>query len=199
LIHKPKEGIFLAEVGNPDYDFWMFRTELKKIALWLLRNSPLPWMDAIALKWFGVKMDFSSHLNDAWCDAEFVKLGRKNLVGQGATLMSSMVVGKYLIIKPIVFDDYIMVGGHTTIAPGVVMGHDSVVGAISSTTYSQILKSNCIYFGIPARFLKENKYAEERRDIVVKRHVDESKKLEETHEVNIDEDKKKYVKTGDDE
>ncbi|MHA1194353.1 MAG: hypothetical protein ACTSP9_19060 [Promethearchaeota archaeon] len=199
MIHLPKEGIFLAETGNTDYDFWMLRTELKKIALWLLRNGPVPWADVIALKWFGVNMDSSSHLYDAWCDVEFVSIGRKVLIGQGATIMSSMVIGKYLIIKRVVFDDYVMVGGHTTIAPGTIMGHDSVIGAISSTTYNRILDSNYIYFGIPAIPLKENKYAEERRDIVVKRHVDESKKMEETHEVNIDEDKKKFIKTGDDE
>ncbi len=199
MIHLPKEGIFLAEVGNVDYDFWMFRTELKKIALWFLRNSPLPWADFIALKWFGVNMDSSSHLYDAWCDVDFVSIGRKVLIGQGATIMSSMVIGKYLIIKRVVFDDYVMVGGHTTIAPGTIMGHDSVIGAISSTTYKRILDPNYIYFGIPAIPLKENKYAEERRDIVVKRLVDESKKAEETHEVNIDEDKRKFIKTGDDE
>ena len=199
MIHLPKEGIFLAEVGNLDYDFWMFRTELKKIALWFLRNSPLPWADFIALKWFGVNMDSSSHLYDAWCDVDFVSIGRKVLIGQGATIMSSMVIGKYLIIKRVVFDDYVMVGGHTTIAPGTIMGHDSVIGAISSTTYKRILDPNYIYFGIPAIPLKENKYAEERRDIVVKRLVDESKKAEETHEVNIDADKRKFIKTGDDE
>jgi carbonic anhydrase/acetyltransferase-like protein (isoleucine patch superfamily) len=102
-----------------------------------------------------------------------------------------------LIIKRVVFDDYVMVGGHTTIAPGTIMGHDSVIGAISSTTYKRILDPNYIYFGIPAIPLKENKYAEERRDLVVKRHVDESKKTEEIHEVNIDEDKKKFIKIGD--
>ncbi|MFX0025013.1 MAG: acyltransferase, partial [Candidatus Hermodarchaeota archaeon] len=42
LIHKPKEGTFLAQIGDTDYEFWMLRTELKKITLWLLRNSPLP-------------------------------------------------------------------------------------------------------------------------------------------------------------
>ncbi|MHA1670487.1 MAG: hypothetical protein ACTSV5_07885 [Promethearchaeota archaeon] len=199
MIHEPKEGIFLAETRNLDYDFWMFRTQLKKIALWLLRNAPVPWADFIALKWFGVNMDSSSHLYDAWCDVEFISIGRKVLIGQGATIMSSMVIGKYLIIKRVIFDDYVMVGGHTTIAPGTIMGHDSVIGAISSTTYKRILDPNYIYFGIPAIPLKENKYAEERRDIVVKRHVDESKKMEETHEVNIDEDKKKFIKTGDDE
>ena len=198
LIHRPKEGIFLAEVGQPDYDFWMFRVELKKLALWFLRNSPLPWADAIALRLFGVQMDFSSHLNDAWCDAEFISMGRNCLIGQGATVMSSMVIGKYLIIKRVILSDYVMVGGHTTIAPGTIMGHDSVVGAVSHTTYRQFIEPNAIYGAVPARFLHENKYAEERRDIVVKRVVDESKKMEETHEVNIDADKKKFIVNGDD-
>ncbi|MFX1313644.1 MAG: hypothetical protein ACFFHD_13700, partial [Promethearchaeota archaeon] len=195
LIHKPKEGIFLAQIRDIDYEFWMLRTELKKITLWLLRNSPLPWIDALAFRWFGINMDFSSHLNDAWCDGEFIDFGRKNLIGQGATIMSSMVMGKYLLIKRVIFDDFVLVGGHTTIAPGTIMGHDSVVGAISSTAFNQVIEPNWIYFGIPAIKLKENKYAEERRDLIIKRDVDEATKFEMEHEVNIEEEKKKLVKT----
>ena len=186
LIHKPKEGIFKAEIGDTDFEFWALRTELKKIALWFMRNSPLPWTDVFALKLFGVDMDASSHLNDAWCDAEFIKFGRKNLIGQGATIMSSMVVGKYLIIKKVVCDDYIMIGGHTTIAPGTIMGKESVIGALSSTTVNQVLEPNWVYFGIPAIKLKENKYAEERRDVILKRDVDEAQKFEIKHKINIE-------------
>jgi len=199
LIHKPKEGIFLAEIGDTDYEFWMLRTEIKKIALWLLRNSPLSWLDMLAFKAFGVSMGGGSHLNDAWCDAEFVDVGRKVLIGQGATIMSSMVIGKYLIVKKVVFDDYSMVGGHTTIAPGTIIGHDGVIGAISSTSYCQVLKDNWIYFGFPAIPLKENKYSEERRDLIIKRDVDDEKKFEMDHEVNVDEDKKTLIKLKEDE
>ncbi|MFX1375794.1 MAG: hypothetical protein ACFFA0_08285 [Promethearchaeota archaeon] len=193
LIHKPKEGVFKAEIGDKDFEFWMLRTEVKKIGLWFMRNSPLPWSDVIALRLFGVDMDASSHLNDAWCDAEFIKFGRRNLIGQGATIMSSMVVGKYLIIKKVVCDDYIMIGGHTTIAPGTIMGKESVIGALSSTTVNQVLDSSWVYFGFPAIKLKENKYAEERRSVILKRDVDGAKKFEMEHEINIDEDKKKII------
>lgn len=199
LIHKPKEGIFIAEITrgnrNTDYEFWMLRTALKKIGLWLLRNSSLPWTDAFAFKNFGVDMDYSSHLNDAWCDADFIKLGRKVLIGQGATIMSSMVVGKYLIIKEVIFDDYAMVGGMTTIAPGTLIGKETVIGALSSTTYNQVLEPGWVYFGFPAIKLKENKYAEEKRDVIIKRDVDKAKKFEIRHEINIDEDKKDGIKS----
>lgn len=199
LIHKPKEGIFLAQIGDTDYEFWMLRRELKKIVLWLIRNSPLPWIDALAFRWFGLKMDFSSHLTDSWCDAEFIRFGRKVLVGQGATIMSSMVIGKYLIIKRVFFDDYVMVGGHTTIAPGTIISKESVIGALSTTTYDQYLEPGWIYFGIPAIKLKENKYSEEKRDILIKRSVDEKKTFEIKHDVNIDADKRALIKTLDDE
>ncbi|MGV9172888.1 MAG: hypothetical protein ACOC35_10015, partial [Promethearchaeia archaeon] len=118
LIHRPKEGVFRAEEGNKDYEFWRLRIELKKLVLWIARNLPLPQADALALRLFGIKMDFSSHMFDAWIDPEFIEMGRKVMVGQGAVVMSSMVVGKYLIIKKVFFDDYVVVGGQSHVAPG---------------------------------------------------------------------------------
>jgi carbonic anhydrase/acetyltransferase-like protein (isoleucine patch superfamily) len=199
LLHQPREGVFIAEIGDKDYEFWMMRTELKKIALWFFRNTPLPWLDVIAFRWFGIRMDFTSHLNDAWCDAEFVDFGRNCLVGQGATVMSSMVVGKYLIIKRVIFDDFVLVGGQSTIAPGTIIGHDGFIGALSTTTYNQVLEPEWIYFGIPAIKLKKNKYAATRRDVITRRSVDDETKVEEITDVHVDDDKRKLIKTGDSE
>jgi len=193
LIHKPKEGIFKAELGDNDFEFWCLRIEIKKLVLWLFNNFPLPWVDVLAFKWFGTQIDFSSHLHDAWCDAEFVKFGRRNMIGQGAVVMSSMVIGKYLIIKEVILDDYTVVGGQTTIAPGTILGEESVVGAAASTAFNQILEPGWIYAGIPTRKLKPNEHALQRRDILVKKKIDEEEKVEIKHEINIDEDKKDLV------
>lgn len=193
LIHKPKQGIFKAEKGNPDYEFWRLRVESKKLAIWLMSRSPLPWIVMWGFRWFGVRIDFSSHLQEAWVDTDFISFGRKVTVGQGAVVMSSMVVGKYLIIKKSIFDDYTVIGGVSNIAPGTFVGKDTVIGAFSTTTYDQILDEGWIYFGIPAIKLKPNKYAEERKDVILRRVVDEEKKYEEKHEIIIDEDKKDLV------
>ncbi|MHA2008756.1 MAG: hypothetical protein ACXABO_21440 [Promethearchaeota archaeon] len=193
LIHKPKEGVFKAEIGDPDFEFWSLRTELKKIVFWLIRNWPIPWMDILAFKWFGVKMTLSSTLYDSWTDGEFITFGRRVLVGQGTTIMSSMVVGKYLIIKRVICGDYSLVGGHSTIAPGTIIGEDAFVSAISNTVYNQVLEPGWIYLGIPVIKLKENKYAAERSNVIIRRDVDEQKKFEDNHEVNVDDDKKGQV------
>ena len=193
LVHKPKEGIFLIRKGNRDYEFWRLRIELKKIAIWITNNCPLPWIDTLAFRWFGVKIDFSSHLQDAWCDVEFIRFGRKVMVGQGAVVLSSMIIGKYLIIKQVIFDDYAVIGGQATIAPGTIIGKDTIIGALSTTNFKQFLEESWIYFGIPAIKLKPNKYAELRRDIVKKVDVDGLKKFSIEHKINIDEDKKELL------
>ena len=185
LIHKPREGIFKAEEGDSDYEFWRLRIELKKIGVWLLNNSPIPWSDAWAFRWFGVKMNFSSHLNDAWCDVEFADFGRRVMVGQGAVVMSSMVVGKYLIIKKVILDDYVVVGGQSTVAPGTFVGKDTVIGATTSTSYKQLLEPGWIYLGNPGIKLKPNRYAESKRNIIVKKDADEETKFEVNHNVNV--------------
>jgi acetyltransferase-like isoleucine patch superfamily enzyme len=190
IIHKPKEGVFKAEKGNHDFEFWCLRTELKKIVLWLVRNWPLPWMDILVFKWFGMKMSLKSALWDSWCDAEFIHFGRKVIIGQGANIMSSMVIGKYLIIKKVIFGDYVLIGGEATIAPGTIVGKEAMVGAISNSVYNQILEPGWVYFGIPIIKLKRNKYAEQRRSKITRRDVDDKKKFEIDHDINVEEDKK---------
>jgi acetyltransferase-like isoleucine patch superfamily enzyme len=197
MIPYPREGTFLAEEGNPDFEFWRLRTELKKMAVWVMNNGPLPWTVMWAFRWFGVKMDFSSHLQDAWVDIENINFGRKITIGQGAVVMSSMIVGKYLILRRISFDDYSVIGGVSNISPGTKVGKDTVIGAFSSTILNQILEDSYIYFGIPAIKLKPNKYAEERKELIVRRDVDEEKKFIVPQEINIEEDKKHLINNND--
>ncbi|MFX1233399.1 MAG: hypothetical protein ACFFBY_02475 [Promethearchaeota archaeon] len=193
MIHKPKEGVFRAEPGNTDFEFWRLRIELKKLALWLMTNSPLPWIVMWGFRWFGVHMDFSSHLQDAWVDTDFIKFGRKITIGQGSIVMSSMVVGKYLIIKKVIFEDYTVVGGVSNVSPGTIFGEESVSGAFTNTNYNQFLEPGWIYLGLPAMKYKPNKYAQQRRDRIFKRDVEEETSVEVEHEVNIDDEKKNLL------
>ena len=193
MIHRPKEGIFKTEERNQDFEFWRLRTELKKLALWFMNKGPLPWIVTWGFRWFGVHIDFSSHLQDAWVDVDFIEFGRKVTVGQGAVVMSSMIIGQYLIIKRIIIDDYAVIGGVSNISPGTIIKKDTVVGAFSSTNFNQILDEGWIYFGIPSIKLKQNKYAEQRQETIMRRDVARNIKFEEFHEINIDPDKKHLI------
>lgn len=194
MVHKPKEGVFRAEEGNQDYEFWRLRIELKKLVLWFMSNGPLPWVVMWGFRWLGVRIDFSSHLQDAWVDGEFIEFGRNITVGQGSVIMSSSIVGNYLIIKKIILGDHIVVGGVSNVSPGTIMGKESILGAFSTTIPNQIIEQAWIYLGPQfSRKLKPNKYAEQRRDIIYRKHVDEEVKYEVKQEVNIDEEQKKIL------
>jgi hypothetical protein len=193
LLHKPKEGIFKAEKGNREFEFWQTRIQLKKISIWLLNNCPLPWMNVLAFRFFGVKVDFSSHMIDAWVDTEFISFGRKVMVGQGAVVMSSMILGKYLIIKKVYLDDYTVVGGQTSVSPGTIIGQDTVLGALSTTTFNQVLEQSWLYFGFPAKKLKVNKYAEMKPESIKRIDVDNAIAFDVKFDINIDEDKKDLI------
>lgn len=193
MVHKPREGVFRAEEGDKDFEFWRLRIELKKLALWLMNNSPLPWIVMWGFRWFGVRIDFSSHLQDAWVDTDFIEFGRNVTIGQGTVVMSSMVIGKYLIIKKVIFGDYTVAGGVSNIAPGTFMGDDSVTGAFTNTNFNQFIEPGWIYVGLPAMKYKPNKFAEQRRDRFFKKEVEEEITYEVQHDVNIDEDKKELL------
>jgi carbonic anhydrase/acetyltransferase-like protein (isoleucine patch superfamily) len=194
MVHKPKEGVFRAEDGNQDYEFWRLRVELKKLVFWFMNNGPLPWIVMWGFRWMGIKVDFSSHMQDAWADGGFIEFGRNVTVGQGAVVMSSMIIGKYLIIKKVILGDYAVVGGLDLISPGTVIGKESITGTFSATIPSQYIDPGWIYIGPHyARKLKPNKYAEQRRDLIYEKHVDDEIKYEVKQEVNIDEDKKNLI------
>jgi carbonic anhydrase/acetyltransferase-like protein (isoleucine patch superfamily) len=194
MIHKPKEGVFRAEEGNQDYEFWRLRVELKKLVFWFMNNGPLPWIVMWGFRWLGIRVDFSSHMQDAWADGGFIEFGRGVTVGQGCVVMSSMIIGKYLIIKKVVLGDHTVVGGVSNISPGTKIGKETITGAFSATIPNQVLEPGWIYLGPhAARKLKPNKYAEERRDIIFKKDVDEEIKYIAKQDVNIDDDKKKLL------
>jgi hypothetical protein len=197
MIHKPREGVFRAEEGDQDYEFWRLRVELKKLVFWFMNNGPLPWIIMWGFRWMGIHVDFSSHAQDSWLDGAFIEFGRNVTVGQGAVIMSSMIVGKYLIIKKVILGDYTVVGGIGLISPGTELGKESVTSAFSATIPNQKLEPGWIYLGPHfVRKFKPNKYAEQRRDRIYKHIVDDEIKYEVKQEINIDEDKREIIKNN---
>ncbi len=184
LIHKPKEGIFHIIKDRKDYLFWGIRKLLKKYVIWFARNSPLPWTDTIAFRWFGVKVNFSNSILDAWLDFEFIDVGKKVFIGQGATVISSSIIGEFLVIKKVILEDQAIVGSQAVIAPGTIIKKNTVLGAFSTTAFNQILEPNWVYMGVPARKLKPNKFAEEREERSAKRDFIASERGENKIQIN---------------
>ncbi|MHA1340600.1 MAG: hypothetical protein ACTSRZ_10510 [Promethearchaeota archaeon] len=158
LIHKPREGYFPRDPKNKDYRFWSLRATIKKFAIWVCHNFPLPWLDIVAFKMFGAKINFNTAVFDAWVDTEFIEIGRNTIVGQGSLLMSSMLTHDYLIIKKIKIGNDCVIGAYSVISPGTIVPDNVSIGALSGTTVDQVLEPNWVYLGVPARKYRKNEY-----------------------------------------
>ena len=160
-IHKPRTGVFLRHPSDKDYRYWCIRNVIKKWPFWLSHRFPFPFMNNFLYKMFGVKTRISNSLYEGWVDTEFIEFGKNVVVGQGAIVMSSMIIGNLLIIKKTIIDDEVRIGSHAIIMPGTHVKRRSVLASNSTTTVNQILEEEYIYVGVPAKVLKRNYFFED--------------------------------------
>ncbi|MFX0076732.1 MAG: hypothetical protein ACFE96_14910 [Candidatus Hermodarchaeota archaeon] len=160
-IHKPRTGIFIRHPSDKDYRYWCIRNAIKKWPFWLSHRFPFPFMNNFLYKMFGVKTTISNSLFEGWVDTEFLEFGKNVVVGQGAIVMSSMIIGNLLIIKKTIIDDEVRIGSHAIVMPGTHIESRCVLASNSVTTVDQKLEEGYIYVGVPAEELKRNYFFED--------------------------------------
>lgn len=57
------------------------------------------------------------------------------------------------VVKPIIIGNNVFIGQGSMILPGVIIGDNVVIGA--NSVVNKNIPSNCVYAGIPARFIKD--------------------------------------------
>jgi len=118
-------------------------------------------MNNLLFKVFGVKTRISNSLFEGWVDTEFIEFGKNVVVGQGAIVMSSMIIGNLLIVKKTIIEDDVRIGSHAIVMPGTHIKNRSVLASNSVTTVDQKLAEGYIYVGVPAKELKKNYFFED--------------------------------------
>ena len=161
-IYKPREGVFLRIKADRDYRYWSLRNTIKRWPVWLAHRFPFPGiLDNICFKAFGVKTKISNSLFEGWVDTEMIEFGKDVVVGQGAIVQSSCIIGNLLIMRKTTIDDGVRIGSHSIVMPGTHIGHNCILAANSVTTVGQVLEKEWIYVGIPAKKFKKNYFFED--------------------------------------
>ncbi|MFX1239418.1 MAG: hypothetical protein ACFFAS_06000 [Promethearchaeota archaeon] len=151
IIHKPKEGIFIRNKSNRDYCYWSLRAVIRKWPLWLSRQLSLPFLELLVSRILGLKTHFSTSLNEGWYDCEFIECGKNVKLGQGSIIMSNLIVKDKIIIKRVQIGNDVIIGAHSVVLPGTVIGNNSILDTISLTTIDQKIDANSTYSGIPSK------------------------------------------------
>ncbi|MFW9947864.1 MAG: DapH/DapD/GlmU-related protein [Candidatus Odinarchaeota archaeon] len=161
LFHKPREGVFLRDSSDKDYRYWSIRNTIKKWPAWMAHKFPLPFLDNICFKLFGVKTKFSNSLFEGWVDTEFIEFGKNVVVGQASVIQSAVIIGNLFIIRKTIIEDNVRIGAHSVIMPGTHMSKNSVLAASSLTIIDQELEESWVYLGAPAKKYKRDVFFED--------------------------------------
>ena len=156
MIHTPKEGIFNRDKKDKDYCYWSLRSIIKKWPIWLARQLNLPLLEILALKILGVKSFKTNCANGGWLDCEFIEFGKNIKIGQGSIIMSNIMIREKLIIKKVVLRDNVIIGAHSVVCPGTIIEKNTVLDALSMTSVNQLLESDSVYSGTPAKKIMNN-------------------------------------------
>lgn len=154
IIHKPREGLFRMDSNDSDYYYFVLRAAIKKQIFWVWNNFCFPWVSNFVFKVLNMKADFKSTLFDGWSDTEFIELGDNIMLGQGACILSSTILGDYLLVKKVIIGDHVVIGGNALVAPGTIIGKNTTLGVWAKTHINQKLEPGWIYIGSPARRYK---------------------------------------------
>jgi len=82
-----------------------------------------------------------------------VEIGNNAKIGHGAKILSYSSIDGYG--NKVVIMENACVGANSVVMPGVKIGKNSIVGALSFVPKETIIPDNEIWFGIPAKFVKK--------------------------------------------
>ena len=156
LIHQPKEGIFQRSSKDKDFLFYLLRKNLKSFVLRIFNYFPLPWVKILALKLFNIKIPYNTGVLDSFIDSDFIEIGNNTILGEGSIIMSSMVLGDFLLMKKVILKEGCTIGAFSVIAPGTIVEEGVILGMGSFTKINQRLEKGFIHFGRPAKKWKKN-------------------------------------------
>ena len=100
------------DLKDKDYFYFCFRATIKKFIFYVWVTFPIPWISNLAFRVCGMKADFKSTLFDGWLDTEFIEFGKNIMVGQGALILSNIIIGDYMLLKKVKIGDHCVIGGY---------------------------------------------------------------------------------------
>lgn len=148
-LSPPQEGIF--ERGSKDWKYMHRRFWTAYFPVWLARALPLPWLDIICYRFFGIKVGKNVVLYEGYIDPIFVEIGDFTMTSLNICIFSHLIYHDKVIIKKVKIGKACIVGPHTIVAPGTVMHEGAVLGVNSYTQIGQELEGDIIHVGTPAR------------------------------------------------
>ena len=148
LMHAPREGVF--EKGSKDWKYMHRRFWTAYFPIWLARALPLPWLDVLVYRLFGVRIGKNVVTYEGYIAPELIEIGDFTMTSLNICIFSHLIYQDKVIIKRVKIGEACIIGPQSIVTPGTILNDRAVLGANSYTYLSQKLESDLIHVGTPA-------------------------------------------------
>lgn len=154
---RTEPGVYSLEEINPKLVKWAaYNASINVVRIFAgeaLRATPL-W--TVYLKWNGAKIGKGVYVNTARLfDHNLLQLDDRTVVGGDAKMIAHLVEGGKVKAYPVILRRRSVIGVNAVISPGVEIGENSAVGAMSFVPKHVKIPANEIWGGVPARPIKQ--------------------------------------------
>lgn len=88
-------------------------------------------------------------------EPQMVEIGDYSFTGEMSLLMAHALMKDTVVLKRIIIGDYVSVGAHAVIMPGVQIGNESIVAAGALVSMDTVIPPEEVWGGIPAKKIKD--------------------------------------------
>jgi hypothetical protein len=103
----------------------------------------------------GAKLGKGVLLGGKVVEPQMVTMGDYSFAGEMSLLMAHAITRDTVVLKRIIIGNYVSIGSHAVIMPGVRIGDESIVAAGALVPMNTIIPSGEVWGGIPAKKIKD--------------------------------------------
>lgn len=122
--------------------------------------SILAYITPVLLRLFlfrmlGAKLGKGVLIGGKIVEPQMVTMGDYSFAGEMSLLMAHAIMRDSVVLKRIIIGNYVSIGSHAVIMPGVQIGDESIVAAGALVPMDTVIPPGEVWGGIPARKIKD--------------------------------------------
>ena len=109
----------------------------------------------ILYRLLGAKLGKGVLIGGKIVEPQMVTMGDYSFAGEMSLLMAHAIMRDSVVLKRIIIGNYVSIGSHAVIMPGVRIGDESIVAAGALVVMNTVIPPNEVWGGIPAKKIKD--------------------------------------------
>ena len=155
FISSPADAIFLSGDNSMQCIIWKQTVFAYEWTASILAYITPVLLRPILYRLLGAKLGKGVLIGGKIVEPQMVTMGDYSFAGEMSLLMAHAIMRDSVVLKRIIIGNYVSIGSHAVIMPGVRIGDESIVAAGALVVMNTVIPPNEVWGGIPAKKIKD--------------------------------------------